>query len=320
MNVPGRPVHTWTRGVRGRTMSASATRAVARRCAAAAASAPLASGSHLRSRHRHLVPTIVASSADRSVASCTPSTAPWTASAGAWRGWSATPYTLDDDDPVLSSPRTPAPPLGPPRLRSAATCDGTRSYHSSARTRADAGAGADPSSPAIPRPPGEVYHAHLAETVRNVKLLSLASLAATVCGTPLLLELASPNMLPEAKLTVSLVVDGFGAFTTGLLQWFVAPYVLRMRMVDEHTVAVDKLTLFARTFEERFPAGAMVEAETARPLVTWEAEGKLHYVEMANVPEYLYDRLELERFDAQAQAEKHAMEARARGDEDDEDD
>ena len=98
-----------------------------------------------------------------------------------------------------------------------------------------------------------MYHAHLAETVRNVKLLSLASLATTVCGTPLLLELASPNMLPEAKLTVSLVVDGFGAFTTGLLQWFVAPYVLRMRMVDEHTVAVDKLTLFARTFEERFP-------------------------------------------------------------------
>ena len=165
-----------------------------------------------------------------------------------------------------------------------------------------------------------MYHAHLAETVRNVKLLSLASLAATVCGTPLLLELASPHMLPEAKLTVSLVVDGFGAFTTGLLQWFVAPYVLRMRMVDEHTVAVEKLTLFARTFEERFPAAAMVDAETTRPLVTWEAEGKLHYVEMANVPEYLYRRLELERFDAQAQAEKHAREAKARGDEEDEDD
>ena len=308
-------------------MSANATRALARRCAAAAASAPLASGSHLRNGHQHLVPTIVASSAFRSVASCPPSTARWTASAGAWRGWSATPHTRDDAEPVPASPRTPAPPLGPPRLRSASTFDGTRSYRASARSPADAGAGAaeagagsDPSSPAIARPPGEVYHAHLAETVRNVKLLSLASLAATVCGTPLLLELASPDMLPEAKLTVSLVVDGFGAFTTGLLQWFVAPYVLRMRMVDEHTVAVEKLTLFARTFEERFPAAAMVDAETTRPLVTWEAEGKLHYVEMANVPEYLYHRLELERFDAQAQAEKHAREAKARGDEEDEDD
>lgn len=55
------------------------------------------------------------------------------------------------------------------------------------------------------------------------------------------------------KVTVSLVVDGFGSFTTALLQWFVSPYVLRMRLVDDHTVAVEKLTLFARVFEDRFP-------------------------------------------------------------------
>ena len=43
--------------------------------------------------------------------------------------------------------------------------------------------------------------------------------AATLAsGTPLLLELASPDMVQEAKITVSLVVDGFGAFTTALLQ------------------------------------------------------------------------------------------------------
>ena len=193
------------------------------------------------------------------------------------------------------------------------------------------------------RPPGDVYHAHLAETVRNVKLLSLASLGATVCGTPLLLELASPDMLPEAKLTVSLVVDGFGGFTTALLQWFVSPYVLRMRVVrggprddeaggrepggggsgndpSDPTVEVTKLTLTGREFSQTFPASAMREAETTRPLVTWEAEGKLHYVEMANVPESLYEGLGLERFDAQAQAMKHAEEAKRRGDDDDDDD
>ena len=105
-------------------------------------------------------------------------------------------------------------------------------------------------------------------------------------------------MLPEAKLTVSLVVDGFGAFTTGLLQWFVAPYVLRMRMVDEHTVAVDKLTLFARTFEERFPA-AMVEARRRDAAVTWEAEGYLTTIEMArsSMPSLMRSIEDLERFD-----------------------
>jgi len=173
------------------------------------------------------------------------------------------------------------------------------------------------------RPNGKTYEAHLAETVRNVKLLSLASLAATVCGTPLLLELASPGMLPEAKMTVSLVVDGFGTFTTALLQWFVSPYVLTMRVEKEDgkigdVVVVEKLTLFARRFEDRFPASAMREAETTRPLVTWEANGTFHYVEMANVPRHMYDRLDLERFDDQARALKHAEETKR--DEDDEDD
>ena len=174
------------------------------------------------------------------------------------------------------------------------------------------------------RPAVEAYEAHLAETVRNVKLLSLASLAATVCGTPLLLELASPEMLPEAKMAVSLVVDGFGAFTTALLQWFVSPYVLTMRVekgkagADGDAVVVEKLDLFARRFQDRFPVAAMREAETTRPLVTWEANGSFHYVEMANVPQRLYDRLDLERFDDQARALKHAQ--RAKRDEDDEDD
>ena len=108
--------------------------------------------------------------------------------------------------------------------------------------------------------------------------------APRIAGTPLFLELASPDLPANAKLTVSLVVDTFGAFTTGLLQWFVSPYVLKMRMADEHTVAVEKLTLFARRYEETFAVADMREAETTRPLVTWEAGGKLHYVEMGRVP------------------------------------
>ena len=176
----------------------------------------------------------------------------------------------------------------------------------------DAGA-----NPVNTRPDGVEYEAALAETVRMVKLLSLASLGATIAGTPLLLELASPDLPANAKMTVSLVVDTFGAFTTGLLQWFVSPYVLKMRMVDDDTVAVTKLTLFARRYEDVFAVSSMREAETTRPLVTWESNGKLHYVEMGRVPKYLYDRLELERFDAQAQAEKYAKENEDKEDEDD---
>ena len=99
--------------------------------------------------------------------------------------------------------------------------------------------------------------------------------------------------------------------------WASSPYVLKMRMVDEDTVAVTKLTLFARRYEDVFAVSSMREAETTRPLVTWESNGKLHYVEMGRVPKYLYDRLELERFDAQAQAEKYAKENEDKEDEDD---
>ena len=41
-------------------------------------------------------------------------------------------------------------------------------------------------------------------------------------------------------------------------------------------------------------------------------------MEMANVPRHMYDRLDLERFDDQARALKHAEETKR--DEDDEDD
>jgi hypothetical protein len=83
-------------------------------------------------------------------------------------------------------------------------------------------------------------------------------------------------------------------------------------------VVVEKLTLFARRFEDRFPAAAMREAETTRPLVTWEANGTFHYVEMANVPRHMYDRLDLERFDDQAKALRHARDAKDDEDDDDE--
>ena len=293
-------------------------RALARLVAAAAQAPPASSATSAASRAmcarsgRHL-----AGAREWRTAAIAGGDAPWTRD-----GFAARPRVPKDSRSFGTSP---------PFAVSASSARG-----------ADDGAGAvasggDPASDSLEtgRPTGETYEAHLAETVKNVKLLSLASLAATVCGTPLLLELASPDMLPEAKMTVALVVDGFGAFTTALLQWFVSPYVLTMRVEkggrgegEVHdparqsrggdVVVVEKLTLFARRFEDRFPAAAMREAETTRPLVTWEANGAFHYVEMANVPRHMYDRLDLERFDDQAKALKHARDAK-RDDEDEDD-
>ena len=62
----------------------------------------------------------------------------------------------------------------------------------------------------------------------------------------------------------------------------------------------------AREYETKFETSAMREAETSRPLVSWEADGKYYYVEMGGVPKEMYDALDLRRFDDQRRAEEAA--------------
>lgn len=150
------------------------------------------------------------------------------------------------------------------------------------------------------------YVAALGDTVRKVKLLSLASLAATCAGCPALVELTSPMLALEAKAAVCGTVVGFGAFTTALLQWFVSPYVKTMTVGTDGVVRTTKFAWNAREYESTFLVKEMAESASTRPLVSWEADGKLYYVEMGGVPRWMYDELDLGRFDDQAKAEAAA--------------
>jgi hypothetical protein len=164
-----------------------------------------------------------------------------------------------------------------------------------------------------------VYVAALGDTVRKVKLLSLASLGATCAGCPLFLELSQPEMLLEAKMAVNATVIGFGSFTTALLQWFISPYVKTMTIdAKDGAVVAKKFAWNARVYETRFDRETMREAESSRPLVSWEANGRYYYVEMGGVPRSMYEALDLGRFDDQAKAEAAA--AAMADDEDDDDD
>jgi len=154
-------------------------------------------------------------------------------------------------------------------------------------------------------PSTSTYTAALADTVRKVKILSLSSLAATAIGCPLFLELSSPELALEAKAAVSATVIGFGTFTTVLLQWFVSPYVKTL-VVDRGVVRATKFAWNARTYESTFAKEDMIESESSRPLVSWEAKGKHYYVEMQGVPKEIYNELDLARFDSQAKAEAAA--------------
>ena len=174
----------------------------------------------------------------------------------------------------------------------------------SARDDDDEGAaGKDAGGDARERPS---YEAALGDTVRKVKVLSIASLAATVVGCPTFLELSRPEMVFEAKAAASATVIGFGSFTTALLQWFVSPYVKTMRIAPGGRVVARKFAWNASEYETTFAASDMRETESSRPLVSWEADGRYYYVEMGMVPKYMYEELDLKRFDDQAKAEEAA--------------
>ena len=85
--------------------------------------------------------------------------------------------------------------------------------------------------------------------------------------------------------------------------------VRSMRLdASKGTVTARKLKWNASEYETTFAASAMKESESSRPLVSWEADGKHYYVEMGMVPKYMYDELDLARFDDQAKAEAAARE------------
>ena len=121
-------------------------------------------------------------------------------------------------------------------------------------------------------------------------MLSLASLAATVGGAPLLVHMSSPESVTlgvKAVMVGSLI--SFGCFTTGeralqpslpgrihscllpteppgaagLLQWFVSPYLLRLSVHGEDVEAWI-LTVFATRKVFRFKVSDIRQPETVR--------------------------------------------------------
>jgi hypothetical protein len=124
-----------------------------------------------------------------------------------------------------------------------------------------------------------VYEGGLAVTVRRVKLLSLSSLAATVVGAPLLVHLSSPEAVTVgAKVMITGTLMFFGVFTTALLQWFASPYIIRLEL-DGQQVSATTFNVLARPHTKVFTIADMQEAKTMRPLATFQAHGKVYYID-----------------------------------------
>mmetsp|Transcript_4492 Transcript_4492/g.12560 ORF Transcript_4492/g.12560 Transcript_4492/m.12560 type:complete len:260 (+) Transcript_4492:80-859(+) len=128
------------------------------------------------------------------------------------------------------------------------------------------------------------YHGPFSNAVKRVKGLSVGSLGATVIGAPLLVSLhADASMTLGAKAGIVFSLCGFGAFTTGLLHWFAAPYVHHLKYSrTTGIIDVETMTFFLQPRVARFHVSEVGPTESLSPVSTFQARGVTYYVDGDN--------------------------------------
>ncbi|KAK9811076.1 hypothetical protein WJX73_000254 [Symbiochloris irregularis] len=135
---------------------------------------------------------------------------------------------------------------------------------------------------APPQPAGNilVYEGPLSTTLRRLKKLSIFSCGFTLLGSPLIVQMGSAHSSLGGKVAIASMLCGFGIFTTGLLHWFVGPYVHHLNYrKGSKTVEVDTLNLLARPIHETLRLDDIRPPNTLRPQATFQAHGKIYYVD-----------------------------------------
>jgi hypothetical protein len=140
-------------------------------------------------------------------------------------------------------------------------------------------------------------HARSADAVWSARqLLSLGSLLVTTVGAPLLVFMSAPEGVSDAaKVSLSGTVVLFGCFTTALLSYFASPYVLRLHLSSDDTATVTTMDFLAREKTTTFRLDEMREPRTLRPLATFEARGRIFFVDGNVADAALLQRMGLQK-------------------------
>ena len=131
-----------------------------------------------------------------------------------------------------------------------------------------------------------------------MQLLSLGSLLVTTVGAPLLVFLSAPEGVSEmAKISLSGTVVLFGCFTTALLSYFASPYVLKLSLNSDDTFTVTTMDLLARPRTATIRLDELREPRTLRPLATFEARGRIFFIDGNVADGALLQRMGLQKKD-----------------------
>lgn len=128
---------------------------------------------------------------------------------------------------------------------------------------------------------GIAYHGPISSTIKKVKLLSLSTCCLSVSLGPVITFMTSPDMNVILKGAVASTVIFFSATTTGVLHWFVSPYIHKLRWKPgSDTFEVEMLSWLATSIPRTIKFADIRPPETNRPFVTFKANENFYFVDV----------------------------------------
>ncbi|BFZ58342.1 hypothetical protein PYCC9005_005404 [Savitreella phatthalungensis] len=92
-----------------------------------------------------------------------------------------------------------------------------------------------------------IYTAPLATTVRNIKIFSVSSFAASAAISPMFFLIDSEIDIPVRVALVGIAV-ATSALSTGVIAWVLKPYVVSGKLLGEQSASVTRLDLLGRRY------------------------------------------------------------------------
>ncbi|RZC76486.1 hypothetical protein C5167_000608 [Papaver somniferum] len=127
---------------------------------------------------------------------------------------------------------------------------------------------------------GIVYEGPISSTIKKVKLLSLSTCCLSVSLGPVITFMTAQDMNVIVKGAVASSVIFFSATTTGILHWFVSPYIHKLRwQPGSDSFEVDMMTWLATFVTKTIKFSDIKHAETNRPFVTFKANDEFYFVD-----------------------------------------
>lgn len=124
-----------------------------------------------------------------------------------------------------------------------------------------------------------IHTAPLKGAVRAIKIFSLCTAAAALCGSPVLVWFGNQSVPAAARVAISSIVMLAGLSTTAILHWLLKGYIMRLHYDNSsQVVAVDTLSVLARKKTTEFHISEAKPPPSTIGFHTFQANGKSFFL------------------------------------------